>query len=292
MQELIDSFLGSQGRKWSSETVYKYDRCLRDFADWLPAGRKATEKEVIAWLDSHNHWGSSSQNVAICALRSFFRWSVGESKSPMRRIPLPHREYKPQRTLTGDQVIQILSSIDTSKPKGIRDTTIILIMLDSGLRSSELCRLSLNYLEISKRRFMVLVKGGRWAEGAFSNYTASMLAAWLTVRDRFARVDVRTVFVSVGGNHPGSPLTRYGLTVIFRYIGKKAGIYPFSPHDMRRTFATLSLQAGAPSRLLQIAGRWKSLKQVESYTRALNVSHFDPYFPSSYVMGLNTETDH
>jgi len=286
----INCFLRSQSGKWSKETLYKYDRCLKDFANWL-GDHEATEKEVVDWLEDHKHWGPSSKNVCICSLRSFFRWHVGEANSPMTRIPLPRRHTKPQRTLRKSQVIRILASIDTSRPKGVRDTAIILVMLDSGLRSSELCRLSLDYLDLGKRRFVVRVKGGRWEDGGIGEYTASMLRTWLNLRDRFANANVRAVFVSLGGNSPGEPLTRYGLTVIFRYIGKRAGIYPFSPHDLRRTFATLSLKAGAPSRLLQIAGRWKSLKQVENYTRSLDVSHFDPYFPSSYVMGLNTDPD-
>ena len=81
-------------------------------------------------------------------------------------------------------------------------------------------------------------------------------------------------------------MTRFGLNVTFRNLGKSSGIGPLSPHDFRRTFATLSLQGGAPTRLVQLAGRWNSVKEVERYSQALSAQDFEPYSPMNKVMGV------
>jgi len=74
------------------------------------------------------------------------------------------------------------------------------------------------------------------------------------------------------------------LKVIMRKLGAKAGIGKLSPHDFRRTFATLAIRAGAPTRLVQLAGGWKNLEMVERYSRALVVSDFQTYLPSNQVL--------
>jgi integrase len=65
----------------------------------------------------------------------------------------------------------------------------------------------------------------------------------------------------------------------------------FSPHDLRRSFATLSSRLGAPSRIVQVAGRWSDLKMVEGYTQSLEASDFMPYDPVSRILGLGGGED-
>ena len=54
---------------------------------------------------------------------------------------------------------------------------------------------------------------------------------------------------------------------------------------MRRTFATLAIKNGAPTRLVQIAGRWKNIREVERYTRALDAADLEPYSPVGNLFG-------
>jgi len=174
-------------------------------------------------------------------------------------------------------------SCDTSKPRGKRDLAIIVLGLDTGLRESEICRLTLNKVDLENRRLTVVTKGGNEEEGAFSPDTVVTLAAWLAIRPAYAIHGVDTFFVGVGGTKCGQPITPSGLRVIFRRIGTAAGLEKFSPHDLRRTFATLSHRNGAPTRVIQVAGRWDDIRQVVQYTQALEAKDIDPYSP---VTGL------
>lgn len=292
MLEDVDRFLASQGKRWSVETVRRYRWYLVNLAGWLEeTGRpQVTERVLLRWLDARMGWAPATQYTGTVAVRQFFRWKFGRELSPAEKLVLPKRTIQPQRTLDELRLTRLLAAMDTSTPKGRRDLAILLLLLDSGLRAAEVCRLRLEHVDLAERRFSVRVKGGRWAEGVFSPYTASCLAEWIISRSEVARADTPQVFVGIGGLTRGKTLTPSGLRVIFRQLGQRVGFH-FSPHDFRRTFATLSLKGGAPSRLVQIAGRWSSLEQVERYSQGLTAGDFDGYSPVSRVMGLRVKDD-
>lgn len=222
-------------------------------------------------------WGSSTQWVAFCAVRRFLRWRYGESHKALT-LKIKRGPAEPQRVLNREQVLRLLASFDGS-PKGKRDLAICTLMLDAGLRVSEICNLSMNGLDLAGRVLQVRVKGGQIKSGIFSTYTQMYLDDWLSVRE----AKDSTVFVSVGGIKKGYRLTRHGLQVEVRKWGKRIGIM-LSPHDHRRTFAVLATHAGAPGRVLQIAGRWSSLDMVERYTGSITPAAFENYFPVKSVM--------
>jgi integrase/recombinase XerD len=291
MLEQVDRFLAEQGRRWTPATIERYRWYLLNLAKWLETqGINVAERaDLVRWVDARGmRWGSSAQYTAMIACRGFYRWLLGREKSPAEKLPLPKRAYRPQRVLDEAKVMRVLGSLDTSTEKGRRDTAVILLMLDSGLRASEVCRLRVEHLDLADRHFTVRVKGGRWAEGVFCAYTSSCLAEWIMDRGRIAHRDCAEVFCSIGGLTPGTRMTVSGLRCIFRQVGAKAGFH-FSPHDMRRTFATLALKGGASSRLVQVAGRWSSLAQVEHYSASLTAADFDPYSPVAKVMGLRVD---
>jgi site-specific recombinase XerD len=236
-----------------------------------------------AWLDGHIAWGSSAKYVAYNALKGFIAWQYGQNH-PALALKVKKKEAGPQRVLNMQQVQALLAIFDTMTPKGIRDLAICTLMLDSGLRVSEVCHLEVKNLNIQERHLSVIIKGGRWGEGVFSMETARYLENWIVLRKDLAVSGIKTVFVGIGGNTPGQPLTREGMRAITRDWGKKAGIGELSPHDFRRTFAVLATRLHAPARTLQVAGRWKSMSMVEHYTAAINAEDFEDFFPVSGAM--------
>jgi integrase/recombinase XerC len=164
----------------------------------------------------------------------------------------------------------------------------IALMVDTGLRVGEVASLRLDMLDVAERTLAVRVKGGKWGSAVYGTYTAGLLTAWLAIRSEFAKPGVQTVFVGVGGRTPGMHMSRHGIRANFYRIGRRAGLGPIPPHSLRRTFATLALRAGAPSRLVQVAGRWSSLAMVERYSQALTPEDFDAYSPINRMMGLKS----
>lgn len=293
MRDAIDRFLSAQGRRWSAETVKRYGWYLRNLAGWLEeTGRPARVQEieavtVDAWLASRQQWSPSTQYLALIACRGFLRWALGQRTSPADALPLPRRHGRPQRALTELRLQQVLAQLDTSRPKGTRDLSLITLLVDTGLRAAEVTSLRTDHVNVNDRTFTVRVKGGAWADGVFGSYTGACLVDWLGIRDDYARRGVLEIYVGLGGLTPGCRMTVCGLRAMFREMGRKVG-FPLSTHDFRRTFATLALKQGVPSRLVQVAGRWKDLAMVERYSRSLTARDFEPYSPVNAVMGITS----
>ena len=83
-----------------------------------------------------------------------------------------------------------------------------------------------------------------------------------------------------------------GLQKIVEGWGLRLGVR-LSPHDLRRSFATLATIFGAPSRVVQAAGRWSDIQMVERYTRGLQLGAISPYFPVANLgIGARTISSH
>lgn len=276
----IEEYLAERGYRGTTLEHYRYT--LQMFEAAFPHLEEITALSFRDWLESHG-WGHNMIRVTYMACRGYLRWKLGEDH-PAIKLKIKREPTAPQRFLKMQQVQQLLALFDTTTPKGIRDLAICSLMLDSGLRVSEICHLEIRYLDLEERRLQVIIKGGKWGEGIFGNETAVYLANWLKVREKIAKPATRTVFCGVGGNTPGMPLTRNGLKTLFYYWGEALGIGAFSPHDLRRTFAVIATRLHAPSRVLQVAGRWSDIKMVERYTAGITADDFEDYFPVSGAM--------
>lgn len=277
-------------KKLAPRTKELYGKHLELFATWCTSKGVKEWDQVTAALvedywDSQTHWASSTRWSAVCAIRRFVRWKYGDNH-PIVALKFDREASPPQRTLNHKQADQLLALFDTSRPKGIRDLAIVALALDTGLRADELVSVKLDYLDMDEGALFVPVKGGEWEPAAFFEYTQSCLVRWLGVRETAANEGVDTLFVSIGGLTAGDPLTRDGLRAVFRAFSIHSELGLISPHDLRRTFATLASEAGAPDRAVMVAGRWKSEKMVILYTRALRAKALHRYSPMNNLMGV------
>jgi site-specific recombinase XerD len=146
----------------------------------------------------------------------------------------------------------------------------VAVLYDCWLRASELCALTTDTVSVEARRLIVAGKGDREELVAFSAETALRLSGWLNLRPTVANRGVLALFVSVGGNTPGQPLTVQGLRSTLNSLGRRADVANVTPHSFRRGGATQAIRLGASTRWVQAHGRWRKLEMVERYTRALD----------------------
>jgi len=284
----IGTFLKSQG--YTEQTAVNYRRMLGYFFEWFDEKSIAladfTADHFIEYLETKD-WGATEYQ-ALHSLKSFLRWQYGEdhpfvASVRSKKLRIRREDPGPQRTLSVEEVNKLLDMLESSRARSAkRDLPMVLLMLDTGLRSSEVCSLELENLELDNRRLTVLGKGRKWRTVVFSEETRVALKRWLKIRNKTSRDDTTRLFVGMGGSTPGGPVTRDGLRAIFRSMGKRAGIEGLSPHVLRRTFATLAIQRGASTRLVQVAGGWSSVALVERYSQALSAEDFDGYFASEW----------
>lgn len=282
----LDQFLAnpswSKRGSISTTTAAHYRRTIQIFLSEIQDRENLTAMELRTWLDKPT-WGDQARWVAFMAVKNFLRWRYG-AVHPALSLRIARKESPPQRSLRLPQVQTLLASFDTGAPKGRRDLAICGMLLDTGLRASEICRLSLAYLDQERQSLTVIVKGGKWSQRVYSEYTATWLAAWLADRKQFAAPGVDQVFVSIQGSTPGNGLRKNGLQVIVRAWGRAAGLGKLSPHDLRRSMASIATVLGGPQDTIMKAGGWKSPDVFRRYTVGVTVEDVRPYFPTRGAM--------
>lgn len=282
MRDAIAAYL--DGAIFQESTRERYRYALRQFDRWLERDGtgfdQVAEATILRFLRAHD-WSANMRRATGVAIRSFYRW-LRHDPGLFSGLPMPRDDAPAGRALTSFQLATLLDYCDDS-PKGARDRAMISLMAETGLRASEVCRLDLSGLDLQRCYLRVIAKRGVWREGRYSPSTRQALERWLTARRGVALRGETAVFVSVGGIRPGTAMTRYGLKKLFRDLGIDAGIGRFSPHDMRRTMATLYTDAGAPTRWVMEAGAWRDIRMVVRYTRTLRVRDVSRWSPITRI---------
>ena len=177
--------------------------------------------------------------------RSMFKWFVDEGYldiSPVDAIPAPKVRASQIQPLSPEHVNALLKAARGSQcPR--RDTAIVMLLLDCGLRASELCTLTIKNLDLEVRRCYVLGKGNKYRSVFFGRNTARAL--WQCLKGQ-NREDDDYVFYGERGRRAREPLQPNGLLQLVHRLGDAANIKSVrcSPHTLRHTFAVSFLRAG------------------------------------------------
>jgi site-specific recombinase XerD len=149
------------------------------------------------------------------------------------------------RELTSGEISALMADCghDTTNA-GARDAAIIALMYSCGLRREEVVTLALADLASEDGRLVVKGKGNKERTAWLTGGAARAVADWLAVRGDMPGA----LFVAV--NKSGRMASQKHMTpkTIYNMLAKRAneaGVKSFSPHDMRRTFVSDLLDAGA-----------------------------------------------
>jgi site-specific recombinase XerD len=283
----INTFLASRAYAPSTQESYRY--ALNRLIAWLEERDLTLEslslEAYIEFLNGHG-WSNNMRRLYASAVRSYCVWKFKNREHVCFDVKLPKDDALPGRSLDEKGLRDLLASFDTTTAKGWRDLSMAALLVETGLRAAEICRLEMSRLDMRARRFVVLAKGQKPREGVFSEDTARFLEIWLGLRPELANKGVKTVFVSLRGKRPGTSLTRDGLRCLYRKFGKRSGIGPLSPHDMRRTMAVLLTERDAPTRLVQVLGGWSDIRMVERYTRKVQPGQIDRFSPVKAALAV------
>lgn len=217
---------------------------LRGFFAYLTTGHK---QKGGRWGYGNDHGASRPMSSATIRtyyahLRSFFNWLVGQGiidVSPLDSLSPPRVNSDQIQPFTKDQSESLLKAAkDGSYPK--RDEAILMFLLDTGVRASELCTIKMKDVDLYERHAQVTGKGNKRRTICFGQRCARILRAYL--RNEYRTPD-HPLFTA---ERTEAPLTRSGLLQLVRKTGKRAGVQVTrcSPHTFRHTFAIEFLRAG------------------------------------------------
>ena len=223
--------------------------------------------DIIDYLSARSDALSKrSQARLLSALRSFFDWMILEGavkENPCDGVDAPKiGRYLPE-VLSVQEVDDIIASVDTSTPSGLRDRAILEVLYGCGLRVSEAVNLKISNI-YSKEGFLRIVgKGDKERIVPLGEMAAEALDAWFGARTEPCKGFEDTVFL----NRFGRSLSRVSMFNIVKKQALIAGVTKeISPHTFRHSFATHLVENGADLRAVQEMLGHESILTTEIYT--------------------------
>ena len=201
----------------------------------------------------------------VRTLRAFFSWLVAEGlieTSPARDLKPPKVYQKVVSTLSDEEIKAILGVLAPVNSSNARNQTIVMLLLDSGLRMGELINLKMDGVHMNEGLLKVIGKGKKERMVPMGSNAQRALQRYLfRYRPEPLHSGMDNVFLSV----LGKPLTENSVKLIFSRLAKKSRVLRLHPHLCRHTFATRFLiNGGDVFTLQQILGR-STLEMVRHY---------------------------
>jgi integrase/recombinase XerC len=255
----LDHFVRSlQGRNRSEATIKAYRADLAQFIAWLRETNVTIETpEDVERLDVTEYLGhladkglsGVSRARKLAAIREYFRFAKIEgmiTASPVEGVGTPKVEKRGRNYLSPEEYNRLLAVAGGNS----RDYCILMTFLQTGLRVSELCALTLHDIDLTNKTLYVRSGKGMSARSIeLEKKGIQALKSWLVIRPHDAGVHL---FL----NRDNEPLGERGVQKLLAKYCQLAGITKrISPHSLRHTFASYKAEAGvSPFQLQQWLG--------------------------------------
>ena len=273
----------------SPETITTYDRNIKQFANFLTEFYPritSVADTTIALVSDYQDYLSGIEDgtgkslsgktiqLKLVALRTFFRFLVREDymhADPTKHLVLPKQERRLSRSvLTEDEVKQVLDSCDLRTPKSTRDRAILELLYACGIRTSELCNLTVNDVDLRSQTVAILHgKGDKSRVVPIGQYATHYISEYLkAARGRFSRnsrTDSGYLFLTQFGNSfDRKSINKHVMHPIERKLELKKSLTCYS---FRHSVATHLLSRGLDvSYIAQLLGH-ESLTTTQQYLK-------------------------
>lgn len=216
-----------------------------------------------------------TQNYFMIALRAYLRYlaRIDVKTLSAEKVELGEEDPSPLKILDEDSLERLLNAPDVSLKDGIRDKTILELLFSTGLRVSELASLDCDQINLQRREFGIVGKGGKERVVFISDTAADWIERYLkTRRDTFKPLFIRYQGkVSLEDSGEKMRLTARSIErVVTKYV-KIAGLsIKATPHTLRHSFATDLLVNGADIRSVQEMLGHANISTTQIYTHVTN----------------------
>lgn len=207
-------------------------------------------------------------NGRIRALKSFFSYLSGQGicENIMSNISTLKEKQQKIIPLSLDKIRKLLSIPDKNTFSGLRDYTIMSLMLDTGLRVSEVTGIRKKDINIETNGIFVTGKGNKERIVPIGNLLKKEIINYLRQVSDLSDEDY--IFITVHDN----VLDRHRLYKRIKDCGEKANIknVRVSPHTFRHTFAINYLKNGGNIYYLQSILGHSTLDMVKKYLQCID----------------------
>lgn len=226
--------------------------------------REHVEAAYVTWIEGG--YAAASVKNRHDGIRQFFGWceeegEVPEGKNPMRHVRPPKVPENPPEVLREDEIRALLRACEGREFEDRRDSAIVTLLYDTGLRLSECANIMVAHIDIADRReVVVLGKGRKERTLPIGTNAARAMGRYLRMRRSHKDRGLPALWLGIRG-----PMTPSGIRQTLERRGTEAGIGPVSPHRLRHSFAHAWLAGGGEETdLMRLAG-WSSRQMLARY---------------------------
>lgn len=245
-------------------------------------------ENVIAYMRQQKGLRIVTINTRLRALRAFFNYLYKAKQipqNPFDGITLLKDRKTIIATFTTEQLNKLFKQPDLRTFTGVRDYTILMLLLETGVRANELVGITLE--DILWEDDLIVIrqaKSYRQRQVPITKPMRQQLKKYLAIR---GSIETDALFVTVDNN----PLSKRGLQNQIKKYGNDAGIKGVrcSPHTFRHTFAKLSVQNGANIFELQAILGHSSFEIVKTYVNLFGNDVRDRHKEFSPLKMLNNK---
>jgi integrase/recombinase XerD len=206
----------------------------------------------------------------IRRVKTFFDWCYKEElidKNPATRLESPKVDEEVIETFTVDQIEQMMGSFDLSTVQGFRDYVIILLMLDTGVRRSEVATLKVE--DVHDSSILVFGKGRKERQIGLHPEISKLVWKYIQKYRNPKSADEPALFLGAGRGNAGKPITPSGVHWVMERLKVATGIddVRLSSHTFRHTFACVYLDEGGDLFSLSREMGHTDVKTTERYLK-------------------------
>jgi site-specific recombinase XerD len=239
-----------QRQEVSPKTVKSYRSDLTGFGRWFaetngePFSAAATTPTDIRDYKSHlltvARRKPATINRHLAALRNFFQWAKASKRVqelPTDRVSGVKQAPRAPGWLPKREVDRIIRAAERDGKK--RNSAILMVLRNTGIRVGELCELRLGDIDITERKGTLTVQHGKGMKHRTIPLNVDVrhaIAVYLLVRQHTGD---DYLFLGQRG-----PLKEQAVELIVEKYARLAGLEDVSPHTLRHSFAKQLLNAG------------------------------------------------
>jgi site-specific recombinase XerD len=238
-------------------------KLLRDYILYLLKKRRfedhphtPAKAEPLSTLTIHGH---------VRTLRTFFNWLTREGfiqNSSAKDLKPPKVVKRVISTLSDEEIVSIIRTFNPKINSEVRNQTIFMLLIDTGLRIGELVNLKIEDVNLSDGLLKVMGKGKKERIVPIGSNAQRALQRYLfRNRPKSAHPGIQNVFLSIHCQ----PLTENGMKLAFARIADRSGVNRLHAHLCRHTFATRYLYNGGDVFTLQQILGHSTLEMVRYY---------------------------
>jgi len=270
--------LTCRARRLSENTIIDYKNTYRLLSEWLendPPLAKISSTMIEQFLASRPVSKKTVSNYHV-GLSVLWNWALEKhfvTSNIIRAVGRATPEKRAIVPFSREDIRAMFSAVNRSKfykragkkesdhslPDPDRNLAMLFLLLDTGVRATELCTLTLKDVDFRNSRIMIFGKGAKERNIPYSARTGQALWKYSIIRRADAFSDA---FFLTG---EGRALDRYQLYHRIQSIADRAQVNQFNPHRFRHTFAINYLRNGGDPYTLQILLGHSSMDMVSRY---------------------------